>query len=224
MSTSASPSTPSTPPYGDLGQVLTTAPSVKARRPSTAEEKIAVADHIAWLQGILQEALQPTSKDVGAFAVLAQDDGRFDEVRGTYTLADGTTVTTASSKYVLAVTVPAVAASSNPAPLEDAEASAQALFAWPKGTTLTFKELGTDSGLTYGIRDLTPPTSKSAPLWPSWDLTLAWWCDGQLAHFIVTKAPGGPTQAFINPAEDANQYWFTPPPKGHSTPPSATSG
>ncbi len=204
------------PPYADLGTLLMTAPADKGTRPSSVQEKMAVNSHLSWLKAVLKKDFQPDAAAASYCRIFAQEEDKFDIVRGGY-MVDMDHMVTASSKFVLSVSTTAIPVSSEVTPAKQAEATAHALFNWPPRTAAPFEELGTDGNFHYGIRQ----TSKPMPLsgksterhWPSWEESFAWWCDGQTASFIFTKAPGGPTQEVITPGEDANQYWFTSPPK-----------
>ncbi|WP_417458190.1 hypothetical protein [Kordiimonas sp.] len=209
--------TTQTPPYADLGALLMTSPTDKGSTPSTVQEKMAVNSHMSWLTSVLNKSFKPSASAVSYFRIFAQEEGQFDTVRGGY-MVDMDHIVTASSKYVLSISTTAIPVSSEVTVVKQAEATAHALFNWPPRTEAPFDELGTDGAVHYGIRQVSKPMplgtkSKEERYWPSWEESLAWWCDGQTASFIFTKAPGGPTQELITPGEDANQYWFTPAPK-----------
>ena len=208
------------PPYADLGTVLMTAPTDKGAPPSSAAERIAVNSHMSWLKAVLNTTFQPDASAASYCRIYVQEESKFDTVRGGY-MVDTDHMVTASSKYVLSISTTAIPVSSEITPAKQAEATAHALFNWPPRTAAPFEELGTDGDFHYGIRQVSKPqplSSKSTErYWPSWEESLAWWCDGQTASFIFTKVPGGPTQEVITPGEDANQYWFTSPPKGRQS-------
>lgn len=193
-------------PYDALGAQLRASPNDKGSPASRPEEYMAVADHCTWIAGMLKLDSKSQSALARSCLLYPQEDGQFDIVRGACTTG-GVTVATASSRYVLCLSMP-VSANDQAAPVELAQAAARGLFDLP-ANVLVFKELGADGNTHYGIRDF----AASKPLdpdWPHWGDALAWWCDGQVAAFLTTKAPGGSTQEVIMPSADQNRYWFMP--------------
>lgn len=197
-------------PYDTLGARLRASPSGKGSAPGKPEEYMAVSNHCAWIAGVLKLDADTQSALARTCLLYPQEDGLFDIVRGSYT-AGGVTVVTASSRYVLCLSVP-VSGNGRMMPVELAEAAAKKLFALPSNA-LVFTELGADGSTHYGIRDFKAGAKPMDADWPHWGDAIAWWCDGQMAAFLTTKAPGGPTQEVIMPSADQNRYWFTPPPQ-----------
>lgn len=205
-------------PYDALGAQLRAVPQSKGTLAGKAEEYLAVANHCTWVAGVLgldDKAQAALAKQCLLYAQEgdAQEGGQFDIVRGAYT-SNGVTVATASSHYVLCLGV-TVADNGQATPAALAAAAAKSLLDLP-ANVFVFEELGVDGTIHYGIRDFTA-TKPLDPDWPHWGDALAWWCDGRLAVFITTKAPGGPTQETILPNADQNRYWFTAPPKSSSS-------
>ncbi|MGO1118897.1 hypothetical protein ACTL6U_09340 [Rhodovibrionaceae bacterium A322] len=196
------------PPYDALGAQLCDLPTQKGKTASTAEERMALSNHGVWVEAIFQEAYRPSLSPADLYRLFPQEEGNFDLVRGSMT-GDGIQFQTASSQFVLAVTVDLADLSLGQGDATAlAQAAARSLFALPS-PSLVFQALGQEGAVQYGIRDFKAEGRPTAPDWPFWADLLAWFCDGTLLSFVTTKAPGGPTQQSISPAADQNRLWFS---------------
>lgn len=204
---------PPVQPYDALGTQLRAAPGGKGALAAKPEELLAVDNHCGWTAGLLKLDETTRSSLVKSCLLYPQEAAGFDIVRGSFS-ARGLTIATASSRHVLCVVVP-LTPNPQAEPAALAAAAAKALFDLP-ATAFVFKEMGCDGNVHYGVRDFSATKPIDAE-WPHWGDALAWWCDGNQAAFITTKAPGGPTQEVIMPSANENRYWFTVPSKDPDT-------
>jgi hypothetical protein len=158
----------------------------------------------SWIGAILQAAFAPPPS--APLLAFPQESDACDVIRVLYSV-EKVEIEVAQSYYAVAVRTKGFPVGADLTEQAKAQAVGSKVLVNPQPLVCT--KLGSETGLTFGEREI-GPGGPVDPEWPHWFDLLRWWRRGDEIGFVTLKASGGPTREVLGEDEQAARHWFRP--------------